>query len=63
MCIGVQISALFRNYLNWAGLPWKDCEKFGKIFNKQIEDAIWLSTDRGITFTRTFIPDEFDQEE
>jgi len=59
ICTGQQVTALFRAYLNLTGLDWERCVEWGEQFNKRIEDAAWLSTDTGISFTRTFLPEEF----
>ena len=53
---GLNVSALFRNYLNLIGLDWKECEKWSKDFNQSIEDSKWLESDTGKLFELTFIP-------
>ena len=53
---GLNVSALFRNYLNLIGLDWKECEKWGKQFNQSIEDSDWLQSDTGKLFELTFKP-------
>lgn len=54
--IGLNVSALFRNYLNQTGLNWKECEKWGDKFNKKIEESHWLASDVGMLFELTFKP-------
>jgi hypothetical protein len=53
MSTGLQVSALFRAYLNKAGIPWSECERIGREFNAQVESAAWLETDRGSQFDLT----------
>jgi hypothetical protein len=52
---GMQVTAHFRNFLNSeVGLPWKECERLGKLFNKQLHDADWLELDSGKHFEQTW---------
>lgn len=56
--IGINVSALFRNFLNLAGLDWQDCLYYGDKFDNEISANYvgWLSSDNGTTFNRSFDP-------
>ena len=58
----VQVSSLFRAYLNLAGVPWKQCEELGERFNYQIEECGFISTDRGFGYELYFVPKRFDHQ-
>jgi hypothetical protein len=53
---GVNVSALFRNHLNEAGVNWKKCEEAGEKFDQALIDAEWISLDDGTEFSKTFDP-------
>lgn len=58
---GYNVSALMRNFMNLAGIPWKDCEKYGRLFDDQITTADWLSTDNGKAFEPSYNPTREEQ--
>ena len=56
---GLNVSALFRNYLNLIGLDWEECETWGRKFNQQLEDSKWIESDSGRMFELKFDPMEY----
>jgi len=53
---GIQVTAHFRNLLNSeTDLPWKECERIGKLFNETLHQADWLELDSGQHYELTII--------
>ena len=55
---GVNVSALFRNHLNEAGVNWNKCLEAGEKFDQALIDAGWITLDDGTEFSKTFDPKE-----
>ena len=61
--VGVPVSALFRESLShfiakhpgWEPV-WGDIEAAAEQFDRQVQEADWLSTLNGTTFSKTFVP-------
>ena len=55
--IGLQLSGYVRGLLTiYTNLSWYEITVIGDSINTRFERAAWLSTDKGITFEKTFIP-------
>ena len=56
--LGIHVSSHFRAILNAQGIPWNKRLELGEEFNRTVESADWISTDKGVMFEKTFVPEK-----